>query len=95
MQAASFLRWSLAESAAELPSAARRPAHPAPLRLARDRKTRFAGFERSTPGVRASRFSDDAPLKFATTGPLKAVDENDHLAGRRVEETNVGGIESS
>jgi hypothetical protein len=67
----------------------------APLRIAWDRKTRFAGFERATSRVGASRFSDGTSLKFAIAGPLKAVDENDHLARRRVEETNIGGIESS
>src|SRR5215469_18545039 len=42
----------------------------APLRITWDRKTGLSGFERAPPRVRASRFSDHAPLKFAIARPL-------------------------
>ena len=65
----------------------------ASLGKARQRQARLTGLERPAPGIRACGLADHAPFEFLVAGILQAVDENNHLAGRGVYQTNIRRIE--
>src|SRR5712672_4078799 len=65
----------------------------APLRIARQRQAGLAGLERPPPRIRARGLADHAPFEFLVAGVLQAVDENDHLRWRRIDQADVGWVE--
>ncbi len=65
----------------------------APLRKARQRQAGLAGLERPSPGIGARGLADHAPFEFLVAGILQPVDQNDHLARRRIDQTDIRRIE--
>ena len=65
----------------------------APLRKARQRQAGLAGLQRPPPGIGAGGLADHAPFELLVAGILQPVDQDDHLAGRRVDQANIRRIE--
>ncbi len=66
----------------------------AALGVAGDRQARLAGGQRAAPGIGAGGFTDHAPVELGVAGPLQAVDEQDHLPGRGVDQADVGWVQA-
>src|SRR5215471_2003047 len=66
----------------------------APLRVAGNGQRRLACLQRLAPGVRARRLPYRGEGHLLVSRPLQPVDHEDHLAGRPVEQADVGRVEA-
>src|SRR5262249_46365346 len=65
----------------------------APLGIAGDGKARLSRLERVAPGIGAGALAGDREVVALVGLPLQAIDEEDHLPGRAVEERDIRRIE--
>ena len=65
----------------------------AALGEARQRERGLAGLQRPPPRIRARGLADHAPFELLVAGILQPVDQDDHLARRRVDQADVRRIE--
>src|SRR5262249_27857357 len=71
--------------------------HPAvaTLGVARNRQRRLAGLQRFAPRIRARGLTDRRERHLPVAAPLQAVDEENHLAGRAVDQADIRRIQST